>query len=92
MEEINIRNILNTYKKFNKRQSEILGNLAKKKEYYTFDDLQKELQEDEEAKKLLKKILLIVNGEYEKAGVYKSKPASINNNNNDNIEEVELYM
>ncbi|EHI99898.1 hypothetical protein CDLVIII_3328 [Clostridium sp. DL-VIII] len=88
MEEINIRNILNTYKKFSKRQSEILGNLAKKKEYYTFDDLQKQLQEDEEAKKLLEKILLIVNGEYEKAGVYKPKPAS----NDNNIEEVELYM
>lgn len=88
MEEINIRNILNTYKKFSKRQSEILGNLAKKKEFYTFNDLQKELQEDAEAKELLKKILLIVNGEYEKAGVYKPKSASTNNN----IEEIELYM
>ena len=53
MNEINIRNILNTYKMFSKRQSEILENLVKTKEIFTFDDLQKELLEDEEAKALL---------------------------------------
>lgn len=91
MEEINIRNILNTYKMFSKRQREILGNLAKTKEIFTFNDLQKALLEDAEAKNLLKKIRFIVNAEYEKAGVakseYNSKPAQTNN-----IEEIELMM
>jgi len=94
MEEINIKNILNTYKMFSKRQCEILEKLAKTKEFFTFDNLQKELQEDAEAKELLQKIRLVVNGEYKKAGVYKpvsnSKPASTTTTNN--IEEVELYM
>jgi hypothetical protein len=82
---------------FSKRQSEILMNLAKTKEIFTFDDLQKELQEDPEAKELLQKIRLVANGEYKKAGIDKfisnSKPTSTTNNNNkNNIEEVELYM
>ncbi len=91
MEEINVRNILNTYKMFSKRQSEILGNLAKKKEVYSFADLQRELLYDVEARKLLQKIRLIVNGEYEKAGISepKSKPESTKNND---IKEIELYM
>jgi len=92
--EINIKNILNTYKMFSKRQREILENLVKTKEIFTFNDLQKELQEDAEAKELLQKIRLVVNGEYKKAGVYKSvsnsKPTSTTTNNN--IEEIELYM
>lgn len=93
MEEINIRNILNTYKMFSKRQCEILENLIKTKEIFTFDDLQKELQEDAEAKALLQKIRLVVNGEYEKAGVCKSvskpKPKSVSSNN---IEEIEIFI
>jgi len=93
MEKINIRNILNTYKMFSKRQCEILENLIKTKEIFTFDDLQKELQEDAEAKALLQKIRLVVNGEYEKAGVYKSvskpKPKSVSSNN---IEEIEIFI
>lgn len=88
MEEINIKNILNTYRMFSRRQSDILRNLAKKKEVFTFDDLQKELQEDTEAKELLQKIRLIVNGEYEKAGVYKSIPTTTNNN----IERIDLFI
>ncbi|NRT32634.1 hypothetical protein BJV38_004781 [Clostridium beijerinckii] len=91
MEEINIRNILNTYKKFSKRQREILEKLAKTKEIFTFENLQKELQADEEAKELLQKIRLVVNGEYKKAGVSKSKLVSSNNNNN-GVEEIELMM
>ncbi|NRT88543.1 hypothetical protein OD350_24845 [Clostridium beijerinckii] len=92
MEEINIRNILNTYKKFSKRQREILEKLAKTKEIFTFENLQKELQADEEAKELLQKIRLVVNGEYKKAGVSKSKLVSSNNNNNNGVEEIELMM
>ncbi|WP_315065584.1 hypothetical protein [uncultured Clostridium sp.] len=87
MKEINVRNILNTYKMFSKRQSEILGNLAKKKEVYSFADLQRELLYDVEARKLLQKIRLIVSGEYKKAGI--SKPESTKNND---IKEIELYM
>lgn len=58
----NLNEILNIYKRFSKRQSEILRNFAKTKENYTNDDLQKELQEDVETKELLKTIRLIVNG------------------------------
>lgn len=87
MEEINIKNILNTYKMFSRRQSYILGNLAKKKEIFTFDDLQKELQEDPEAKELLQKIRLIVNGEYKKAGIDKSVTASTNN-----LEKIDVFI
>ncbi|NSB13048.1 hypothetical protein [Clostridium beijerinckii] len=94
MEEINIRDILNTYKKFSKRQREILKKLAKTKEIFTFDNLQKELQADEEAKELLQKIRLVVNGEYKRASVYKSvsKSKLINSNDGNNIEEIELMM
>jgi len=91
MNEINIRNILNTYKLFSKRQSEILENLVKTKEIFTFDDLQKELLEDEEAKALLQKIRLVVNGEYKKAGIYKSVSNAKSTSNN-NIEEIEVFM
>ena len=93
MNEINIKNILNTYKMFSKRQREILENLIRTKEIFTFDDLQKELKEDAQAKELLQKIRLVVNGEYEKAGVYKSvskpKPKSVSSNN---IEEIEVFI
>lgn len=94
MEEINIRDILNTYKKFSKRQREILEKLAKTKEIFTFDNLQKELQADEEAKELLQKIRLVVNGEYKRASVYKSvsKSKLINSNDGNSIEEIELMM
>lgn len=94
MEEINIGKILNTYKRFSKRQREILEKLAKTKEIFTFENLQKELQSDEEAKDLLQKIRLVVNGEYKKAGVYKcvSKSKLINSNNYNSIEEIELMM
>ncbi|CUU50171.1 hypothetical protein [Clostridium beijerinckii] len=94
MEEINIRDILNTYKKFSKRQREILKKLAKTKEIFTFDNLQKELQADEEAKELLQKIRLVVNGEYKRASVYKSvsKSKLINSNDGNSIEEIELMM
>lgn len=93
MEEINLRNILNTYKMFSKRQSEILGNLIKKKETFTFNDLQKELLEDPEAKGLLKKIRFIVQGEYEKAGISKSKSTSNSESTkNDNVEKIELMI
>lgn len=76
---------------FSKRQSEILGNLAKKKEIFTFDDLQKELKEDAEAKELLQKIKFIVDGEYEKAGVCKSTSKS-ESSNNGGTEKIELMM
>lgn len=94
MEKINIRDILSTYKKFSERQREILEKLAKTKETFTFDNLQKELQADEEAKELLQKIRLVVNGEYKRAGAYKSvsKSKLINSNDDNNIEEIELMM
>ena len=91
MNEINIKNILNTYKMFSKRQREILENLIRTKEIFTFDDLQKELKEDAQAKELLQKIRLVVNGEYKKAGVYKSTSSSKPTTTN-NIEEIELWI
>ena len=66
MENINIKKILNAYKMFSKRQREVLENLSKNKEMFTVDDLQKELQEDSEAKELLQKIRFIAKGDYEK--------------------------
>lgn len=94
MEEINIRNILNTYKMFSKRQSEILGNLVKTKAIITFIDLQQALQADKEAKEILGKIRLIVNAQYEKAGVCKSASNSKykSTTNNNGVEEIELMM
>lgn len=93
MEAINIRNILNAYKMFSKRQTEILENLFKKKESFTFDDLQKELQEDSEAKELLEKIRFIVNSEYEKAGVAKATFGSKYKSTTANYkDEIELHM
>ncbi|ABR36330.1 hypothetical protein [Clostridium beijerinckii] len=94
MEEINLKNILNTYKKFSKRQREILEKLAKTKEIFTFENLQKELQADEEAKELLQKIRLVVNGEYKKASVPKSlsKSKLVSNNNDNRVKEIELMM
>jgi hypothetical protein len=89
MEEINIRNILNTYKLFSKRQREILENLYKKKETFTVKDLQKELLKDPEAKEILQKIRFVVNAEYEKAGVAKSKPKQNTSNSED---EIVLYI
>lgn len=91
MEKVYMKIILETYKMFSKRQRVILESLAKTKEVYTFDDLQKILQEDKEAKEILSKIRLIVKGEHEKAGVYKStsnsKPACT-----EEINEIELMM
>lgn len=94
MEEINIRNILSTYKMFSKRQSEILGNLVKTKEVFTFKDLQLALLEDKEAKEILGKIRFIVNGEYEKAGVCKpvSNPKSNSSNKDNDVQEIELMI
>lgn len=93
MEEININNILNTYKMFSKRQSEILGDFVKTKEIFTFADLQQALQADKEAKEILGKIRCIVNGEYEKAGVCKSASNSKSSLSNKNgVEKIELMM
>lgn len=92
MKNINVRQILNTYKKFSKRQNEILMSLSKTKEEYTFNNLQKELQEDPEAKELLQKIRHIVNREYEKAGICKSETIIATTTNNNNIQEIELLM
>ena len=72
---------------FSKRQKEILENLFNKKEIFTVDDLQKELQEDSEAKELLEKIRFIANGEYEKAGLAKPKSTTVKYN-----DEITLYM
>ncbi|WP_160688030.1 hypothetical protein [Clostridium sp. C2-6-12] len=92
MENINIKKILNTYKMFSKRQREILEKLSKNKEIFTFDDLQKELQEDSEAKELLQKLRFIAHGDYEKAGIIKPAASSKPELSNGNIEEIELWM
>ena len=92
MENINIRKVLNTYKMFSKRQREVLEMISKKKEIFTFDDLQKELQEDSEAKELLQKIRFIAHGDYEKAGIYKPAASAQPASNGNNIEEIELWM
>ena len=89
MENINIRKVLNTYKMFSKRQREVLEKLSEKKEIFTFDDLQKELQEDSEAKELMQKIRFIAHGDYERADISRpaasDKPAS-------NSNDIELWM
>jgi hypothetical protein len=92
MEKFNIMKVLITYKMFCKRQSEVIETLYKKEEIFTFDDLQKELEEDSEAKELMQKIRFIAHGDYEKAGISKRSASDKAASNINNIEEVELWM
>lgn len=87
MKEIYIKNILKIYKMFSQRQKEILENVDNTRKFYTFMELQKALQVDKQAKEMLEKIRFIVNGEYEKAGVYKYASTTI-----DNVQVTDLLM